>query len=94
VKDIAARFNRNVVSFYDAKDIERGFIVAFGRDHKESRFPLITVSSVILELPASAYRIHAPDEITRLIAALKKDAKNSPNKIRTETLHPFMLNPN
>jgi diguanylate cyclase (GGDEF)-like protein len=94
VKDIAARFNQNVVSFYDAKDIERGFIMAFGRDHKESRFPFITVSSVILELPASEYRTQMPDEITRLIAGLKNDAKNSASKIRTETLHPFMLNPN
>jgi GGDEF domain-containing protein len=94
VMDIAGRFNRDVVSFYDTKDIEKGFIEAVGRDHPEARFPFIAVSSVILELPASAFRIHSPDEITRLIAALKKDAKHSKSKIRIETLHPFSRNPN
>jgi GGDEF domain-containing protein len=94
VLEIAGRFNRDVVSFYDTKDIEKGFIKAVGRDHQEAKFPFITVSSVILELPASAYRIHSPDEITRMIASLKKDAKHSTGRIRIETLHPFSRNPN
>jgi diguanylate cyclase (GGDEF)-like protein len=94
MQDLVARFNRDVVSFYDAKDIENGYITAIGRDLSEARFPIITISTVILELPAAKSPGWSPDGITRRIAALKKDAKRSKSRTRIEVLHGYGLKPN
>jgi EAL domain-containing protein (putative c-di-GMP-specific phosphodiesterase class I)/GGDEF domain-containing protein len=80
VAAIGLQFKYEVESFYDAADREAGFIEAHDREGQVRRFPLLTVSVAILELPAP----HGPstvEEIGWLIAELKKSAKASPDKL-------------
>ena len=50
-REIADRFKHDAESFYDSVDREKGFITTLGRNGHDQQAPLITVSSVILEVP-------------------------------------------
>jgi diguanylate cyclase (GGDEF)-like protein len=80
-KRIARRFKMDAESFYDIEDRNRGHIVTYGRDGREYKAPLITVSSVILQLPGSIRRVNNTEDIGNIIADLKKTAKNSEDKL-------------
>jgi hypothetical protein len=85
----AEQFRNDVESFYDGEDRERGFILAQDRDGNERRFPLLTVSAAILDLPAG----HGPatvEQIGEVIADLKKGAKQSPSKLCKASLLTLM----
>lgn len=83
--DVAAmtrQFQSDVESFYDPHAIEKGYIVSKDRENGGTKaFPLLTVSAVILELPAFRSRIYTTDEISRIMAKKKTEAKNCPEKI-------------
>ncbi|WP_373499433.1 EAL domain-containing protein [Desulfococcus sp.] len=86
---LADRLRRNAESFYDAEAIRNGCIISADRDGTVRKFPLLTVSSVILELPSAAQRIHSPEDVSNIMAQLKKDAKNSRDKIAYASLQDF-----
>lgn len=89
IHTIGRRFQTNVESFYPKEAVERGCIEAKDRDGREQRFPLMTVSSAVLELPAQMHRIYSPEEIGELIAEMKKAAKQSPDKLSAASLNHF-----
>jgi diguanylate cyclase (GGDEF)-like protein len=78
VLSLVEKFRRDVESFYDAETIRRGFIMARDRDDTPRTYPLLTVSAVILELPALRTFAYTSEEIGRLIASGKKHVKASP----------------
>ena len=89
VRQMAAKFRFNVESFYDSEAIQNGCIRARDREGRTGCFPLITVSAALLELPARVHRIYSPEEISHLMAEMKKEAKLSPDKMIAANLHHF-----
>jgi len=71
------QFKKDAESFYDPETIKAGFIRAKGRDNRMKQFPLITVSMVLIELPARRSEIFTTEKISNLIADSKTLAKES-----------------
>ncbi len=78
-------FRRDVESFYDDDTRRRGFIVGHDRLGNPADFPLMTVSAALVHL-APGRGDHTADEISQLIATLKKDAKTCPARVCAATL--------
>ncbi len=83
--ELVATFRRDVESFYDDDSRRRGGIAGHDRLGNAVTFPLMTVSAALVHLPAGR-AAHTADEVSRLIAALKKDAKASPTRVCAATL--------
>jgi EAL domain-containing protein (putative c-di-GMP-specific phosphodiesterase class I)/GGDEF domain-containing protein len=81
VAKMGEQFRTDAESFYDVEAIEKGYIMSKDREGNCRTFPLITVSAVILELPAMRSRICSADEIGNILAEQKKNAKKCPEKI-------------
>jgi len=81
VQKLVKRFQNDVTSFYDSEAIEKGCILAKDREGRKVCFPLLTVSAVILELPAPRSFVYSVEEIGKKMAKKKKSAKNSADKI-------------
>lgn len=84
-RDLIEAFRRDVESFYDDDTRQSGFIVGQDRVGNTLRFPLMTVSAALVCLPAGR-TVHSVDDVSRLIARLKKEAKNSPDRLCAATL--------
>ncbi|MBF0412962.1 MAG: GGDEF domain-containing protein [Desulfamplus sp.] len=85
---LAERFKKDVESFYDRDAISNGFTVSTDRDGKIRRFDLLSVSIVILEIPANRQRIYLTEEISKCLATLKSMAKKSVDHVyRTNIYH-------
>jgi len=78
---IQQQFKHDAESFYDPETIKAGFIYAKGRDSQMKSFPLITVSMVMIELPARRSDIFTAEQIGNLIAENKTYAKESESKL-------------
>lgn len=78
IQKLIRRFQNDVISFYDPEAIEKGCILAKDRHGEKTSFPLLTVSAVILELPAPRSIVFSVEEIAKKMSQLKKDAKSSP----------------
>jgi len=89
VKNIAERFRVDVESFYAPEAIQAGHIIAKDLGGREARFALMTVSTVVLELPRCINRICSVEEIGNHIDMLKKEAKGCEARIRVATLQHF-----
>jgi diguanylate cyclase (GGDEF)-like protein len=89
VRGIIHKFRNDVISLYDAKDRLQGFIVSIDRDGHQKNFPLLSSSAAVLHIPEMV-RNSSTDQISAIIARLKKNAKDSPEKIALATLgaHP------
>jgi len=89
VQDEVARimrtFSRDVEAFYDFTDRENGYISGRDREGVIKRYPLLTVAAAILETGRGRARISI-DEISCVIADMKKVAKSSPLKISTASM--------
>ncbi|MBF0355024.1 MAG: GGDEF domain-containing protein [Alphaproteobacteria bacterium] len=77
---VSLQFRYEVESFYEAQDRKLGYIEAQDREGRERRFPLLTVSAAILDLPVG-HGASTVEEIGWLIAELKHQAKASPDKL-------------
>lgn len=66
-------FETDALSYYNSKDIENGFIVTANRRGKIEKFPLITLTCVVLN--NDLYGFTGVDELTEELANLKKNAK-------------------
>lgn len=82
---IVNKFSHDVASLYDPADRDRGCIETTDREGNEKRFPLLSVSAAVLNIPARQ-RLITLEGIGTLIAELKKEAKRSDNKIAISTL--------
>jgi len=85
--EVVATFARDVESFYDDETRRAGHINGLDRLGNAVRFPLMTVSAALVYLPAGRGG-HTVDEISQLIAGLKKDAKGSPDHLSAATPAP------
>jgi diguanylate cyclase (GGDEF)-like protein len=81
VQKLVRRFENDVSSFYDSEAIEKRCILARDREGRKVCYPLLTVSAVILELPAPRSYVYSVEEIGKKMADRKKTAKNSADKI-------------
>jgi diguanylate cyclase (GGDEF)-like protein len=86
IRCITERFASDVKGFYDKEDLERGYIVAKDRQDRERQFPMMTVSGVVIFLDSDRQGIIRVDEIDRILARDKKQAKQSPDKLVVEHL--------
>ncbi|MCR6630013.1 MAG: GGDEF domain-containing protein [Magnetospirillum sp.] len=82
---LVATFRRDVESFYDDETRARGHIVGQDRLGNVVKFPLMSVSAAVVHLPAGR-PVHTVDEISQLIAELKKEAKKSPDRVAAGAL--------
>tara|TARA_Y100001954_G_scaffold43747_2_gene45494 strand:+ start:39837 stop:42017 length:2181 start_codon:yes stop_codon:yes gene_type:complete len=73
-KSITRCFGRLVSNCYCTEDRERGWIQAVGRDGKEGKFPLITISLGVIEICGQCSLM----EIGERAAHIKKFAKSKP----------------
>lgn len=73
-KSITRCFGRLVSNCYCTEDRERGWIQAVGRDGKERKFPLITISLGVIEICGQCSLM----EIGERAAHIKKFAKSQP----------------
>jgi diguanylate cyclase (GGDEF)-like protein len=80
IRDLVDRFSVDVESFYDEEARRNRYIVAKDREGIERRLHLLTASAAIVELPRG-HTIRSVDDISGLIARLKKEAKHSPQRI-------------
>lgn len=79
VTEVAESFRSSMESFYDKRSRERGYIIAKGRDGAIQSFPLITVSSVILQMKEN-HIAPSPSMLSKTLAVMKKNAKHAMNK--------------
>jgi diguanylate cyclase (GGDEF)-like protein len=80
VLELINTFKHEVESFYHPEDLQNGYIISKDREGNRKEFPLLTVSAVILEVPASHNGI-STENISMLLAQSKKAAKRSEDKI-------------
>lgn len=69
-------FSEQITPFYDAEARANGYIAAADRSGQMRRFPLMTVSAVILALPDIRATLSV-DDVAPVISKLKKKAKQS-----------------
>ena len=86
IQQIAGKFCSSVESFYDPATIRRGYLEGVDRNGHDCVFPLMSISSAVLELPPDREQIYSPEEIGRVMAEMKKKAKRSPEKLYRSTL--------
>lgn len=84
VEYVIESFRRQVVSFYDREDVERGFILGKDRDGKEKKFGLLSVSAAVLILDKN--KRDNTIFLDKVISELKKSAKLSGSNISIATL--------
>lgn len=87
LKDIREEFARAVASLYSAEDRLRGFISGTNRAGELACWPLMTCSIAALQLLPGAEDVGV-DDISRMIADLKRQAKATPAGIVTRTFQP------
>jgi diguanylate cyclase (GGDEF)-like protein len=89
---IIRNFDREVLQFFNAKDVQRGFIEVADRSGKVRRFPLTTISLGIVELDGQNFSHHL--EVSSMCAEVKKIAKSLPgssyftNRRKSESIPP------
>lgn len=88
-KQIASEFESDVKGFYDEDTMKLGFFMGKDRDGVTKKMPLLTVSSVLIELPSMVHRIYSPEEVGNIIANLKKEAKDSPDRLKYASIRDF-----
>lgn len=81
VKHIIETFRKNVESFYEPSAIKSGFIEAKDRNGNMSRFPLMTVSAVLLKIQGNRSSNYSSEEVSNVIAKLKPAAKSREDKL-------------
>jgi len=79
------RFREDILAFYSERDRTNGYLNGIDRDGTERRFPLLSVSAVFLHLSKNRSRLSLED-IGQLLARLKKEAKQSPLRIKCEQI--------
>lgn len=82
---IVATFKNDVESFYDDDARKAGHITAQDRTGAWCDFPLLSVSAAVLDMPAGRATATS-DEISHIIADLKKRAKKAIDKIASASL--------
>lgn len=85
IRHVVERFRAEVASFYDEEARTAGCIVAKLRDGTKACIPLLSASAALVEIP-QGHALCNLDEISAVIAAMKKEAKASPSKLAAVTI--------
>lgn len=85
IKKLIDTFSQEAASLYDDDARRQGYILATDRLGEPRRFPLLSVSAALVNLPAQRGAITA-DELSRFIASLKSEAKKSVDRLCSATL--------
>jgi len=85
VRATVGRFRADMEGFYEPADRQRGSLRARDRDGNEREFPLLNASAALLVLPRHSQRLSV-DDISKMIAELKKLAKASPERVAAASL--------
>ena len=89
VKRIAQQFEKGVKGFYNADTLGSGSIPGTDSNDIKVKKPLMTMSSVVLELSTAIRQSFSPEELGIFCSRLKKEAKQSPGRFRYATLYDF-----
>lgn len=81
VRNLIHQFGEEVREFYSAEDRERGCIIAQDRDGIIREFKLLSVSAVIVHRSPSS-SIHSVEQLHKMFAVEKKNAKHSVEHLR------------
>lgn len=76
IGEVLEKFRSDAESFYDAETRQSGSMLATDRDGMERRFPLLSVSAVLLKIDSASSGC-TPDDVSRALAKHKKQAKSS-----------------
>jgi diguanylate cyclase (GGDEF)-like protein len=83
-------FTEGVKPYYDDADRMRGFIESKDREGNMKQFRLLTVSAAILEIPKNRSAL-TMDEISAILADMKKSAKGAQGGICASTIVPAAI---
>jgi diguanylate cyclase (GGDEF)-like protein len=92
IKKIINDFTDTAASFYAAKELEAGEYTAKARSGEIKTFPLLTVSAAIIRIPEGERGTNS-DELSNVLAKLKKEAKMSDSKMAYIDLGSGIKNP-
>lgn len=81
VRKVIESFRKNVESFYEPSAITNGYIEAKDRSGSMAKFPLMTVSAVMLYLAPDRKKGCSAEHVSNIIAQLKPVAKSRPDKL-------------
>ncbi|MCX7738615.1 MAG: GGDEF domain-containing protein [Hydrogenothermaceae bacterium] len=84
IEHVVELFKRQVISFYNKEDVQRGYILGKDRDGNEKKFGILSVSAGIL-LISKSNKKNIPF-IDQVISDLKSSVKSSVSKISIATL--------
>lgn len=79
INDIIKTFTDSASSFYDKEEVSYGKYTAKDRNGEIKEFVLLSVSAAIIRLPEGK-RDNNSDELSNILAKIKKEAKQSPTK--------------
>jgi diguanylate cyclase (GGDEF)-like protein len=79
IDEVIEKFRSDAESFYDAETRQNGFMTGTDRDGIERRFPLLSVSAVLLVIDDRCTG-STPDDVSRVLAKHKKTAKSSKDR--------------
>ncbi len=79
-RQLIHQFGEDVREFYSTEDRERGCIVAEDREGKTREFELLNVSAVIVYKGNPSF-IHSAEQLQKIFAIEKKNAKKSPDHL-------------
>ena len=89
VKCIAREFEDGVKGFYRGDALDSGVILGSDSIGIKIKTPLMTMSSVVLELSTAIRQGFSPEAIDIYSTRLKKESKQSPGRFRYATLYDF-----
>jgi diguanylate cyclase (GGDEF)-like protein len=77
--EIVARFDERILTYYEPKDRERGYVEVENRRFQMERFPLVSVTIVLIE--SDRYHIDHIAMLNDLVVELKKRGKQMPGSV-------------
>ncbi len=73
-KEIIAHFDERIVTLYNSKDIESGFISTLSRRGEQLEYPIMTISLAVITNERRSWHTHL--EVSEVAAELKKNVKS------------------
>lgn len=80
IRHLIDRFRDDVESFYDEADRKNGWTLGRDREGVERRIPLLSASAAVVKIEGD-HGAYGPDDLSGLIAELKKKAKAAPDRM-------------
>lgn len=82
---IIDKFKEVAKTFYNARDLELGYIIAKGREDKERKYPLISIS--VAGVSSKVRRLICSSQVAEIAAVIKKKAKDVEGNVYIKDEH-------